>query len=290
MKKRLIYLCCAITCLLILLVIRYSVSLSKEFRVNSFIEKVLKNNGDVQVFRGEQYPWAEQYPYLEQDNIGFFNANRIVDLTCRDIHITELELGIIVSEKKLQNLTFINCGIDDNAISNLKDCNNIVKLCLVDNNISDRAGKYIKDMENVNYLQVTQKNLSPAILSSFSGLSVEDFDLSNTPINEKDLLHLLPLDKVRYVNLSGTRISDDVVVFFNSCPNLCSIDLCNTGVSGKFLKEMSFPGNIKNLNFASTVLTDTNLMQLQRYKNLMSMADSFCDTGLAVMFHSGARL
>jgi hypothetical protein len=105
-------------------------------------------------------------------------------------------------------------------------------------------------------------------------LFIKELDLSQTRIGDRELKVLTgmeSLDKLRKLDLAGTRVTDVGVRELKHLMHLCWLDLAGTGVTGAGVRELGELSTLFALRLADTAISDEELKELKELQTLRSL-------------------
>lgn len=97
---------------------------------------------------------------------------------------------------------------------------------------------------------------------------VVKLNLSRSPVNDKDILHIGGLRNLSHLNLRGTNVTDDGLVHVLSLRELTAIDLSNTAVTDEGLRLIKHLENLEVVILMNTNISDQGLAELNNLPNL----------------------
>jgi hypothetical protein len=95
---------------------------------------------------------------------------------------------------------------------------------------------------------------------------LEALDLSGCAID--NLGFAAPLANLQELNVSGTKVADDALKALEGLPNLCKLDLHQTGVSGRGLAKLT---KLERLSLAGCTFSDAGLKHLAGLSSLAEL-------------------
>ena len=100
---------------------------------------------------------------------------------------------------------------------------------------------------------------------------IYELGLSNDQVSDRRLPCLARLKRLRFLDLSNTRITDAGLKQLEVLPRLCSLGLRDTPVSDDGLKQLKRLKQLRGLDLSNTRITDAGLKQLEVLRGLVSL-------------------
>src|SRR5690606_8545264 len=96
--------------------------------------------------------------------------------------------------------------------------------------------------------------------------------INNPRFGDNDLKSLAPiLNQTVYLDLGGTKVSDEVFDSLSLFPYLTVLKLDNTHITGKNIKRLEQLEYLKSLNLVGTNFQEAHLTDIRKFKNLQTV-------------------
>lgn len=109
-------------------------------------------------------------------------------------------------------------------------------------------------------------------------------DLCNLPITDADIQALVNCAKdIEYLNLAGTQITDEAILYLKRLPRLTYLALDRTSVSDAGLEQLADLEDLESLTLCGTSVNDAGLAHFSGLTNLQTLLlhqTSITDAGL----------
>lgn len=206
--------------------------------------------------------------------------------------------------KWLPNLTKLRIQdvekFTDKGMEQLKDITSLESFILVRCNVSDEGLVYLKNMKNLEFLglwnndQFTNKSLDYIVgLAKLKSLRLDNAQitdngikklkqhgtlnkleflvLSGTKITDAGLAHLQEMDNLKRLYLRETQTGDDGLKYLSGLTNLEAIILNDTKITGAGMVHLKGLKKLKLLYMQNTGITDNGLKQLKELTDLVQL-------------------
>ncbi|MCM4167797.1 hypothetical protein KCTC52924_01398 [Arenibacter antarcticus] len=131
-------------------------------------------------------------------------------------------------------------------------------------------------------IEVAAASMDSIAVLKKKGLHIEPISADNnflkvSTINKpmfgnKDMESLAPiLNQTAYLDLGGTKVTDEVFDSLSLFPNLTVLKLDNTEITGKNIKQLERLENLKSLNLVRTNFEEAHLAAIKEFKNLQTV-------------------
>jgi hypothetical protein len=232
---------------------------------------------------------------------------------CINADITDEAIAHIKTLVNLEDIELMSTQITDIGLANLEPLSKLRQLSLGCNRITDVGIKHLEGLKLLQELDYDHGNapisepISDAGMASIGHLTnlknlllrhsvVTDAGLVHlenlvqlerivlhSSIKGDGLVHLQKLEKLRYLALSGSQISDGGLRHLAVLPNLDCLILEGTSISDKGLAHLAGLTSLRRLYLINTQITDNGLIHLVGLTNLddLSLYNSqISDSGL----------
>jgi hypothetical protein len=126
--------------------------------------------------------------------------------------------------------------------------------------LADQLG--IDYFGHVKYVFCDASNADSLLIRHLS--QVEWLDLRNSGLTEFGLSSLLGFDRLRHMQLGGTKIIDAGLVRFERFTGLSWLEVPDTGVSDEGLRRLELLTHLETLDLRGTRVTDIGVHRLQK--------------------------
>jgi hypothetical protein len=237
-----------------------------EMHKYNFINRILENGGKItSQTNGEAINLiVNQFSKQNIENIsGMLIYN--IDLSGRDF-------ANLIPSRKLEYLYFTNTTIDETVFEVFaQEKYTLDFLTFGRGQLSDNIGAFLGKIKKIGGLGFCEMKMSDNFFKGSSGLMIENLTIIDTPISEKGLNEMLPLNDLNFIFLNKTRISDDITEFLNKCPNLETIYIHNADIRCEFIQNIKQTDKIKSIEIINTHLDDEIFTSFTRFNNLKEL-------------------
>lgn len=184
----------------------------------------------------------------------------------------------------------------DDALSVLKELDQITDLNLYQTRITDAGTEHLRDLTSLETLRLSETAITDEGLRNLDGLTklkmleiwgtqisndglkhlskMEDLTwliLADTKITDDGLRHLQGLLNLRDLRLARTKITDDGMKYITSLKELRTLEVYDTPITDAALKPLTVLKNLSSLNLARTKITDAGVDDLAKMRNLRQL-------------------
>lgn len=117
---------------------------------------------------------------------------------------------------------------------------------------------------------------------------LEEFSASNKKFGDAEFKYLLPLKKIKWINLFDSNIGDETLKLLKNFPDLESIPMGRTRITDDGLKYVGELTGLEYLGLRGNNITDAGLVHLKKLTNLTGLTlqeTKVTDTGLKLLSH-----
>jgi len=261
----------------------------------NFIEDVLFNGGVISL-KDKEYNSQNYLDICEKESIALIaeiqsiNVDDVIGLEISRSDIQEDHLHIFSLLKNLEELTFIDCGMDDQKakiLSHFDKLRNLTFSC--EEGITGECFATLAEMKSLYYIGlVNNPNIKCKYWNDLFISQIPSIGIIECPLTD-DVLLSIPNNKsltgIALNNVNG--ITDEVVHFFNCCPNLIGLDLRdNSQITGKILDQFRYPQKIEYMVLDGLDITDDHLKNISQFTNL----ETLCLNNTKISGESAVRI
>lgn len=235
------------------------------------VKKSQKLDQDLSAIPSGMIPWTKQ---MHDSNLVFTKTTRNGNLSIKPqyFEISNQDVHALIKEEKIYSLDLSNSLVNGDNLDLLKDKNIIVlkmRYCTISEKGFANIGK-LTSLQRINIRDST----ATGQLSNFQNLkNLRSLDLSNTKVEDKDLLDLTDLSKLKSINLAyNLNVKGKSLEALSNLKYLSSLKLQYSGVEDKYLLDTNwnkFPNLVVlHLNGCKNVSTKTIDYLSKKYPHL----------------------
>ncbi|MHC4115901.1 MAG: hypothetical protein ACYSWO_00190 [Planctomycetota bacterium] len=233
--------------------------------------------------RDEGLKYLKGLSSLERLSIGCSSRNPEVS------PITDAGLAHLGTLTSLRRLVLYRTRITDAGLAHLRNLTSLTNLIVFETPITDAGLVHLRGLTALEGLDLSDSQITGRGLARLGGLSqlkwlglhnsrvtspgignlklwsatLEGLLLSDTPVSDTDLSHLVCLKKLKYLYIPNTAITDAGLVHLARLKSLESLDLNNTKVTDEGLTALR---NLPNLRRIDVLNTGVTMQGLERFK------------------------
>lgn len=195
------------------------------------------------------------------------------------------DLSPLPKNKKLARLVFAFSAITDDDMQIVGKLTGLRELSLFGTGISDTGLTNLGTLTNLEILNVAEcKAISSKGLQVLANMPrLRILNLSKTKMSDQDLDLLKGLSHLTDLGLQSTKITDMAMEHLVKFPGLEGLDLAQTKITDAGLKALAQLKNLRALDLSSTAVGDDGMVHIAKLTNLRNLlipSTKVTDSGL----------
>lgn len=187
---------------------------------------------------------------------------QLTRLYLENLPITDEGLRAVSTIDSLRELYLVNVAVTNDGIAVLKSVRSLRTLVIDGTEVTGGGIRHIGQMRALRDLRFRVKSLDNDDLPQLTGLSLERLDVTESPIDNDGLFHIVRLTSLRELTLSYTDIDDDGMQHLRGLPMLETLLLRGLNITDEGLSQLTCFQNLHTVDISGTRVSEAGVKSL----------------------------